>query len=356
MDIHRRIVEFIDGARPFVVALILMADGSTPRKAGVRAIIDRAGRIWGTLGGGQVEAEAQRRAPEVCDSRRPFILELNLDGACAKGDTPICGGAMRILLDPTAAANRAAYAQAAKAMRQRQRGVLLTTVRPGAEPEVALQWCPEEGMPPEAGFPGAEAIRSCLSAETPRLFVDESKAPEGRKEVLVEPVVPRPLLLIAGGGHIGQALAHQAVPIGFDVTVIDDRPDFTDAALFPAGVAARCGSIAQELAACDINEETYVVVVTRGHRYDAEALAACIHSPAAYVGMVGSRRKVAMIRKGFIEAGVATEAELDRVFAPIGLDIGAVTVPEIATSIAAQLVAVRRKGPGCPPPGHMTQR
>ena len=85
--------------------------------------------------------------------------------------------------------------------------------------------------------------------------------------------------------------------------------------------------------------------MTRGHRHDAEALAECIHRPLAYLGMIGSRRKVALVRKKFLDAGLATEEELDRVRAPIGLEIGAVTVPEIAVSIVAQLIAVRRKGP-----------
>jgi xanthine dehydrogenase accessory factor len=92
-----------------------------------------------------------------------------------------------------------------------------------------------------------------------------------------------------------------------------------------------------------LDEDSYVVLVTRGHRHDAQALAACIHRPLAYLGMIGSRRKAALIRRQFLESGLATAAEFDRVRAPIGLQIGAVTVPEIAVSIVAQLIAVRRR-------------
>jgi xanthine dehydrogenase accessory factor len=150
--------------------------------------------------------------------------------------------------------------------------------------------------------------------------------------------------LIVGGGHVGQAVAQQAALVGFAITVIDDRPEFTQAALFPRDVSTRCGDIGKEVAAYPVTEDAYVVVVTRGHRHDAEALAACIHAPAAYIGMIGSGRKVALVREHLIESGIATKQEVDSVFAPVGLDIGAVTVPEIATSIVAQLVAVRRKG------------
>jgi xanthine dehydrogenase accessory factor len=196
----------------------------------------------------------------------------------------------------------------------------------------------------DIGFPGAEAIREVLAGDTPKLFVQDLPAQGARLEVLVEPLSLPPLVVIAGGGHIGQALAVQAGQVGFQVVVIDDRPEFTDAALYPEGVAMRCGDIARELADFPVAADTYVVIVTRGHRQDQQALAACLRRRAAYIGMIGSRRKVAMIRKDLLESGAAGEAELARLYAPIGLDIGAETVPEIATSIVAQLIAVRRKG------------
>jgi xanthine dehydrogenase accessory factor len=213
----------------------------------------------------------------------------------------------------------------------------------------------EEAIASQSGFPDSEALRSCLVRQTPRLFVKDSQTPQQAAEVFVEPLIPKPLLLIAGGGHVGQALALQAVQIGFEVAVLDDRPEFTDLLLFPKGVTTRCGHIPEQMAAFPMTKDTYVVIVTRGHQHDAEALRACIRAPAAYIGMIGSKRKVAFIHKSFIELGLATEAEFSRVFAPIGLDIGAVTVPEIATSIAAQLVAVRRKGSGYAPPGRPTR-
>lgn len=163
-------------------------------------------------------------------------------------------------------------------------------------------------------------------------------------ERLIEPIVPDPRLLIVGGGHIGRALAAEAFRLGFETTVLDDRPECTDAALHPNGVATRCGGIAEEVGSFPIGPDTYIAIVTRGHRHDAEALAACVRSPAAYIGMIGSRRKVALLFEELIRSGRATAEELDRVCAPIGLDLGAVTVPEIAVSIAAQLVSVRRRG------------
>ena len=337
----------------FAVAVVLAATGSTPRKAGTKAIIDADGTIHGTIGGGAVELEAQRLAVEAIRTSRPLVFDFALEGGSSHDDQPICGGAMRILLDPAASNHRAAYAQAVAARSSRQQGVLLTTVRNSSSPtatQVQVQWLGEESLPADLGFLDSEAVRAVVASQTPQLYVREIPQEGVRLEVLVEPIVPPPLLLIAGGGHVGQALARQASLVGFAVVVIDDRPEFTDPALFRGqpgtAVQTRCGDIARELAEFPMAADTYVAIVTRGHQHDQATLAACLTtghcSGPAYIGMIGSRRKVAMIRKGLIESGVATELELDRVYAPIGLDIGAQTVPEIAASIVAQLIAVRR--------------
>jgi xanthine dehydrogenase accessory factor len=343
-EICQQIVEFIDRGEVFAVALVLKAEGSTPRKAGVRAVIDLTGKIYGTLGGGLVEAEAQRRAVEACRSNQPVVFDMDLYGADRAANDPICGGSMRLVIDPTAAKDRESYAGMAQAVRKRQRGVMITTVRTAKQAEVCSQWFVPEAIQSEAPFPGEKKINSCLARETPELFSVSIRYPEAVTEVFVEPVIPKPLLLIAGGGHIGQALALQANLVGFDVTVIDDRHEFTDPALYPEGTTTYCDDIPQKIAALSAGDDTYVVLVTRGHKLDAETLEACINAPVAYVGMIGSRRKVALIRKNFIESGIATAEQFDRVFTPIGLDIGAVTVPEIAASITAELIAVRRQG------------
>jgi xanthine dehydrogenase accessory factor len=353
--------------------VILHSDGSTPQKVGTKAVIDASGMIWGTLGGGWVEAEARRRAIDVCQTGRPQVLDLHLDNA-PDDEGPICGGSLRILLDPTAAKDRECYQLAVYSLQRRERGVLLTRVRSvgGAPPdaETTLHWWSagesnvagtrrvpsaeaETGtadgtrrvpatFQTASGYPGVDALRSCLERETPERFVDPSAAPL-LVEVLIEPVIPAPHLVIAGGGHVGQALAAQAAQVGFDVTVVDDRPEFTSPDLFPPGTVVRCGPVAEQLASMPLMPDTYLAIVTRGHRHDAEALAACIRAPLAYLGMIGSRRKVFLMRQDFLERGLATEAEWGRVFAPIGLDIGAVTVPEIAASIVGQLIAVRRR-------------
>lgn len=319
---YRTIVELLDRGARFAVAVVLKTEGSTPCKARARAILDGAGTvIAGTVGGGLVERETQRRAAEALRTGRPVVFDFNLEGNDADNNGAICGGAMCILVDPTCAQHRAAYAAAATACEHRRPATLVTTVQ-------RLN----EGWSVKVEFLAQDATQSVVNPAEDRGI-----------EVLQESLSPKPLLLIAGGGHVGQAVAVQARLVGFDIVVIDDRPEFTRPELFPEGVAIRLGDIAAQLDRFPFDTDTYVVIVTRSHPLDADVLAACLRTPAAYIGMIGSRRKVAMLRQNLVESGQATEAELDRVYAPIGLDIGAATVPEIAASIVAQLIAVRRR-------------
>jgi xanthine dehydrogenase accessory factor len=166
-------------------------------------------------------------------------------------------------------------------------------------------------------------------------------APTGRVEYRVELEAP-PKLLIAGGGHIGKVIAQMAVPLGFGVSVIDDREQFANSIRLPAPITPVVGDIAQTLASSPIDSNTFVVIVTRGHRHDERALAAVLDSPAKYIGMIGSRRKVAVIFRDLQRDG-ATAEQLERVHAPMGLPINAITVEEIAVSVVAQLIEVRRR-------------
>ncbi|HYA49050.1 MAG TPA: XdhC family protein, partial [Burkholderiales bacterium] len=146
---------------------------------------------------------------------------------------------------------------------------------------------------------------------------------------------------IAGAGHVGKAVAHLGALLDFEVTVVDDRPEFADPTNIPDADVLVVAGIEEALRNVPDSPENYFVIVTRGHRHDAEALRAVVARPAAYVGMIGSRTKVDVMRREFLEKGWATEEEWARVRAPIGLDIRSQTVEEIAVSIAAELVLVR---------------
>ena len=165
--------------------------------------------------------------------------------------------------------------------------------------------------------------------------------------VFVEALRPEPRLLIAGAGYVGQALARLAAPLGWRVALLDDRSELTHGSALPAGVEVALGDMPELLRARHPDPMSWIVVVTRGHRTDEEVLRAALEGPAAYVGMIGSPSKVRAIYRRLLRAGVPA-ATLERVHAPIGLDIGAETPDEIALSIAAELVMRRHDASGQP--------
>lgn len=171
---------------------------------------------------------------------------------------------------------------------------------------------------------------------------------EGESYQVMLEVHERPAtLLIIGGGHIGKALATVAHLCGFTVEIIDDRPEYANAERFPEADRITSGRFDEVLDGYAIDENTYVVCVTRGHKHDETSLRVVASSAAAYVGMIGSKRRVGAVLQHLIDDGLDPEAA-SRVHTPIGLDIGAETPEEIAVAIMAEIIQARRGGSGLP--------
>lgn len=160
--------------------------------------------------------------------------------------------------------------------------------------------------------------------------------------MLYEPFYPKERLIVLGGGHIALPLTDFAKKTGFSVTVSDDRPTFANIARFPFADVVICEAFDKAIEKLNITGSDYVVIITRGHRHDALCLEQILKGPEpAYIGMIGSRRRVAAVKELLIEKGCNAE-KLSRVHSPIGIDIGAVTPEEIAISITAELIACKR--------------
>jgi xanthine dehydrogenase accessory factor len=162
----------------------------------------------------------------------------------------------------------------------------------------------------------------------------------GQMDVFIDPLVPTPRVCIVGAGHVGYHTAQLAATVGFRVVVVDDRASFADSARFPTAERVDVADIPEWLRTADIGSRDYLVIVTRGHREDLDALRAAIARDTAYVGLIGSKAKIARL---YARLGTEVEAaRLARIHAPIGLDLGAVSPEEIAVSIVAELIAHRR--------------
>ena len=191
----------------------------------------------------------------------------------------------------------------------------------------------------EEQFSGNEMIMDSQVLETgePLLMADD--------KYLLEPYFPEPKLVIFGGGHIAKPLSEYASRAGFGVVVVDDRPSFANTFRFPEANQVICESFERSFGIINFNKSVFVVIVTRGHRHDMACLRAVLRHETAYVGMIGSKRRVRNTKDQLLEEGYSQDT-IDRLFAPIGLDIGAVTPDEIAFSIIAQLIKERRAGMG----------
>ncbi|HEX6039106.1 XdhC family protein [Longimicrobium sp.] len=190
--------------------------------------------------------------------------------------------------------------------------------------------------------------RSALADDT-RPGSAEVEADGARVTVYLEPHAPPPELVIVGAGHVARPLCQVGAMLGFRVTVLDDRPEFATRERFPDAAQVRRADFADPFRGIRITPRTFLVLVTRGHKYDFEALRGILLGPSlpAYVGMIGSRRRTRAALEALAAEGIAAD-RLRAVHAPIGLDVGAETPEEIAVSIAAELVMIRRGGTGQP--------
>jgi xanthine dehydrogenase accessory factor len=192
--------------------------------------------------------------------------------------------------------------------------------------------------------PGVHTLR--LSPEGTRLPA-AARRDEHAFEVMVEVHESPPRLLVIGAGHVGKALSAIGHMCGFSVEIVDDRPEFANRERFPEADRITVGRFEEVLAEYPVDARTYIVCVTRGHKHDETSLRAVVGSPAAYIGMIGSRRRVGAVLRHLVEEGAEAEA-VARVHTPIGLDIGAETPEEIAVAVMAEIIMVRRGGSGRP--------
>lgn len=344
-----RLLDFLERKESVVFSTIIETQGSSPQVPGASAVFSSAGLMFGTVGGGVLEAEVEEVSIQVLKAKDSVCRTFNLDADLTSEEGAICGGKVTLLIDGSPDKHKAAFSRLVQSLSQRCSGVLVTSIDKISGEKVSIHrvWLESNnGFSDVQGQPfpvHPQELEIAFHRRLPALIERKKEAVLGSEEQLLflEPVFPLPQLVIAGAGHIGQALAHLGHLLDFEVTVIDDRPEFACQESLPDADRIVVDDIGKAVRNFPVSSDTFVVIVTRGHRHDSEALRACIHSQAAYIGMIGSRTKIKRIRKQFLEQEWATSEQFDRVHAPVGLDINSETVQEIAISIASQLVLVR---------------
>jgi xanthine dehydrogenase accessory factor len=255
MDIYEEIVKLRQEGRRGAVATIVNVRGSIPSFETAKMLVRDDGSIFGTIGGGCVEADVWRAAREVMEEEKPRTLTFDLNQDPKYDTGLVCGGTL---------------------------------------------------------------------------------------DVFIEPILPPALLYIFGAGHVSASLYKTAHSAGFDITVIDDRDSYANRERFPQAREIIAEDFDQAMARLTPSEAAYIVIVTRGHRDDMRVLRWAVQSKARYIGMIGSKRKTITIFRELQKEGLSAEL-FDRVHAPIGLDIGAVSPPEIAVAIMGEITARLRQ-------------
>jgi xanthine dehydrogenase accessory factor len=321
MNVWQAAADLIRQSRSGALATVARVRGSTPVPAGTKMLVGAEGRLIGSVGGGCVEADVIAAALHAQAEHRPALLTHHLNADLA-GDLGLsCGGTVDIFVEPLLADE--AYVRVLEIVATAESGLVRTATEWGAGPvktfePVAL-----------AGAGGASSAAATLTRD-------------GR--FMEERLMPAPRVFVFGAGHVGTAIARAAEAAGFRVIVIDDRAEYADPARFSEGTAVLNADSDAALSRYPLTTADAVVIATRGHRNDAVILERVATSPAGYVGLLGSKRKKAVVTKGLTAAGVPP-ASLERVRVPVGLAIGAVTPEEIAVSVVAELIAWRRGKP-----------
>ena len=343
--IYMRISEIVRKKQRFALAVVLEAKGSAPQGAGASALFTSKKLIAGTVGGGAIEADVRKKASSALRTAVPLVAGYSLKGKAA-GESGICGGEVRVLIDPCPEKHQNVFDELARSLEAGRPGVLATMVIPRFGGRIALK---RDWIAAKARSALDNEIVDSFSDGAPRLAKLRVGRDSGAAEeelLFIEPVFPPSRLVIVGAGHIGRAVSHLGRLLDFEVTVIDDRRQFADRKNLPDADRIIRADFAKALGTVPFTQDTYVVIATRGHEHDAEALRACVRSNAGYIGLVGSRTKIALMREEFLTKRWATLPQFDRIHGPVGLAIGSKTVQEIAVSIAAELARERQRNMG----------
>jgi xanthine dehydrogenase accessory factor len=356
-------VRTLERGKKFALATVVNVRGSTPREVGAKMIVRDDGQ-FGTIGGGCGEAEVFRKARVLLEEGAGARLtDVDLTGDFDQKEIGTCGGIMDVFIDIWSPGPDLELArQLADAAEHSRPAALLTVVDPGSAggatvgARAVMDPARSEGFfnaPVELPRRAMAQISARTADGTPALVeISETGGANpvthiestGEPRIFLDPIAGAQRLVIAGAGHIAQPLAQLGAMLGFHVTVIDDRAAFANRERFPSADSIVVCPFAAAVAALKLDRHCYLVSVTRGHSFDEEVVRTALErTQGAFIGMIGSRRRVRATLDRLGEAGIAREL-LDQVHAPLGIDIGAETPEEIAVSIIAEVVRERRTG------------
>ncbi|MBI4429659.1 MAG: XdhC family protein [Ignavibacteriales bacterium] len=342
-DVFQEILNSLRTEGRLMLATIISTSGSTPASAFSKMLIKPRMTI-GTVGGGDLEANVIKAAHRLSEANKVEIMSFHLDEKeLVQG--LICGGDVEVSIEPVEKEDLEVFETIANRRNNGEDCILATLVSQRGQLLLRQVIESEEKI-----------LKSAIPIEHRTSMIDELHKALHRHEtrkiavsngmLILEPILGRPGLVIFGGGHVSKHLCRIASMAGFRVTVVDERKEYANAERFPEAEVTLSIEFSKAFQSIDIKPSTYVVIVTRSHQSDEEVLRKAVKTPARYIGMIGSKRKIVATYEQLLEQGI-TVGELERIHAPMGIEIGAATAEEIGISIAAEMIAIRR-GEGTP--------
>lgn len=330
MGVYEIIGEYLKKGKGGILATVVIRLGSAPRDVGAKMFVGEDGKIFGTIGGGKVESDTCKEALSIMKKAETRMLHIRMDYKTIEDEGMFCGGNVDIFLEPVFDRYIELYQRIAYLEKRGRRGVVITKYGANTFSKTLL-----EGH-------GSSIIGDSLMTEEIGKYGQYmyDQKPFVFDGIIIEPVQIASRLYIFGAGHVSQFLSKVANLIDFNVVVIDDREDFANRERFPEADEVIVDDFKNVMNRLTYSGEEYVVILTRGHKYDSEVLEEIMKKDTRYIGMIGSKRKIKMIFEHLKGKGFP-ESSLKKVHAPIGIDIHAETPQEIAISIAAEIIQVR---------------
>ena len=352
---YQQIKQLLEEGGTIAITTIVSTLGSTPREVGAKMVVTASGEILGTIGGGCGEAEVRRRAVETIRTSQPEMVKVELLDDIESDSPAVCGGVLDTFIDPWNKDVGVALklADELDEISKMGKAAVLASVLTVDGVDGTAPGCKclvRDGEVCCGNILNQELLAEIIKEAAIRQEREDCRRvtldlADGRKaEVFFEVMTAVRKVVIVGAGHLAIPLVQFTKILGFHTTVLDDRVVYANRERFPDADEVLAGDMAETLGSLEITPQTYIVLITRGHQFDEPCLRAVIHSPAKYIGMIGSRRRVKACFIRFRDEEGIPEELLNRVHAPIGININAESPEEIALAIAAELVKVRRGG------------
>ncbi|MFZ2147356.1 MAG: XdhC family protein [Sedimentisphaerales bacterium] len=349
LEVYKKAISVLSRGENIALITVISTTGSTPGKVGYKMLVrGDNGETIGTVGGGLTEANVINTAKKTLPKTENQVAKFNLDGT-EDNEKGICGGSIEFLIETFDKKSLPLFKELLAVIENGVWGVLISIIRPNKTPEkIFLKSVDQLDTIANIHFSSkvTASIKELVAKQRPA-----KKTLEDGAEIFIETFAEQPMVFIFGAGHLSYHISRYAKSVNFRVTVCDDRAEFANKNRFPDASNIIVEGYERIFDKIDINKNSYIVIVTQGHKSDEIVLEKAVKTNAKYVGMIGSKRKTLTILKSLQQRGIPAKT-LKRIYSPIGISIGAFTPEEIALSIVCELVKIRRLG-DAPETSHM---